>query len=558
MLRKKNRKQRKRTTFIRLFARNAVIGLLLTAIFAGAFFIGGREYLFSQAEQELYFRTSRLQATISSAENTETLTKESLISSLRFSSGYATEHNLISTMTENSAALAVITDEEGNILYSSQNGLQALIRFSDEEKKIMLCDTESLAVPELTQLKEDFHAMAKKQTENVYTNFHLLSAYVNDKNNQFIPHEAIIRLVQYHPRNETENKIIESKQYSITIPDEEDYRLISVNQSVDYPSIGLSGFFGTDNVHFDELINDERMQNIIRSGTDSENGFYNESSTTNIYYMKSAIWLSGEKHALFVAFRADIGNSAVKSVYFRTITIFMIIMLIIAFLDSWRKNVRNQAEYAFADYQKALTDNLAHDLKTPLMAIGGYAENLIENQLSETEKTKYLQSILDNVSYTDSIISRTLELNSIYPLNSLKKEKVDIFSLIEQTSEKYTLLLEEKNIPLTVSGQAEITADMRLLETVIENLLSNAVKYTAENGTIQISINSKSCCISNTVRKKIDVSELKQPFKKGDTARSGKSGSGLGLSLADKAAEANHFQLILSCSNTEYTAELKF
>ncbi|MDE6658352.1 MAG: HAMP domain-containing histidine kinase [Oscillospiraceae bacterium] len=565
---KKIRNQNKRTTFIKLFARNMVIGLLLTAVFAGVLFSAGQKYIFSQAKNELYYKASALQTSVSAEENMENRSKESLISSLRLSANYnitlSADFQIAPDYTENCTALVVITDEEDNILYSSRKGLQAVICLSKEEKESMLCNMEAFSIPELTQLEEDYYAMKNKETPDTYAHFNLLSAYVNSEKNSFIPHEAELNLIQFDPKvkREKENtKVIETKQYNITMPDKEDYILIEFDQSdlsSDYPIAVLDGFFGTDKYHFDELINDKTLQQIAIHSSSTIGGFYGISSTAGIYHSKSSIWLDGQKKFLVIVFKIDAWNSVTKPLYFRIVAIFLIIVLFIAFLDSWRRNVKNQAEYAFADYQKALTNNLAHDLKTPLMAISGYTENLIENKLSVAEKNKYLQSILDNIAYTDSIISHTLELNNIHQLNSLKKEKIHVLSLVEQVLEKYELLLDKRNISLKISGQAEIIAEPDLLKTVMENLISNAVKYTAENGTIQITICSKSCSISNTVSEKIDVTELKHPFKKGDTARSGKLGSGLGLSIADKAAEENHFQLILSCSDTEYTAKVIF
>ncbi|MBD5142080.1 MAG: hypothetical protein HDT22_00465 [Ruminococcus sp.] len=565
---KKNRKPKKRTTFIKLFARNAVIGLLLTAVFAGVLFSAGKKYIFSQARSELYQKINSLQTSVSATDNMQSRSKESLISSLRFSANYnitlSADFQIASDYTENCTALVAITDEKGNILYSSRKGLQAIIRLNEEEEKeSMLCNTEVLSIPELTQLEEDYYAMKNKETPDTYVHFNLLSAYVNSEKNSFIPHEAELNLIRFDPKGKKEDEVIETKQYNITMPDKENYILIEFNQSdssSNYPIAVLDGFFGTDKYHFDELIHDKTIQQSVIPSQNLSIGFgtYGISSTVDIHHSTSNIWLDGERNFLVVIFKVDAWNSVTKPLYFRIVAIFLIIVLFIAFLDSWRRNVKNQAEYAFADYQKALTNHLAHDLKTPLMAISGYTENLIENKLSTTEKNKYLQSILDNIAYTDSIISRTLELNNMHELNSLKKEKIHVLSLVEQISEKYGLLLDKKNILLKISGQAEITADLDLLKTVIENLISNAVKYTVENGTIQIKINPKSCSISNTVSEKIDVAELKRPFKKGDTARSGKLGSGLGLSIADKAAEANHFRLILSCSDTEYIAKLIF
>ena len=444
---KKNRKPKKRTTFIKLFARNAVIGLLLTAVFAGVLFSAGKKYIFSQARSELYQKINSLQTSVSATDNMQSRSKESLISSLRFSANYnitlSADFQIAPDYTENCTALVAITDEKGNILYSSRKGLQAIIRLNEEEEKeSMLCNTEALSIPELTQLEEDYYAMKNKETPDTYVHFNLLSAYVNSEKNSFIPHEAELNLIRFDPKGKKEDEVIETKQYNITMPDKENYILIEFNQSdssSNYPIAVLDGFFGTDKYHFDELIHDKTIQQSVIPSQNLSIGFgtYEISSTVDIHHSTSNIWLDGERNFLVVIFKVDAWNSVTKPLYFRIVAIFLIIVLFIAFLDSWRRNVKNQAEYAFADYQKALTNHLAHDLKTPLMAISGYTENLIENKLSTTEKNKYLQSILNNIAYTDSIISRTLELNNMHELNSLKKEKIHVLSLVEQISEKY-------------------------------------------------------------------------------------------------------------------------
>ena len=99
---------------------------------------------------------------------------------------------------------------------------------------------------------------------------------------------------------------------------------------------------------------------------------------------------------------------------------------------------------------------------------------------------------------------------------------------------------------------------MSSLGTIVENLVSNAVKYTTENGTINAELDKKRLVITNTVAAKVDVKKLKQPFVRGDASRSNTQGSGLGLSLADRAAVMNGMVLKLACTDTEFRAELKF
>lgn len=554
---KRNRKK-KRTTFARLFTRNAVIGLFVTAVFAGILFSEGTQYIWSQARNELYYR---MQGTIEEAQK-EDYSDEKLTYSLRVSANFGialppdpNRFQIVPDITENCTALIAILDENGDICYSSRRGLSSLILLSEDKRGFMLCNTEVLDIPEVTELEEAYYAMLGKETMFTDVQFHMSSAYVNAETNSFIPHEAVLNLVQYDPKAYEKKEIIETKPYTITLPRMEGYELVKFDAAEEsYPRAYICSFSGTNRDHFDELM--QEMERVKTQCSPSSGGFYGSGITSKIWYDISYAYLDGSRKTILVAYKIDAWNSVTKPLYFGIVAVFMMAVLLIAFLDSWRRNVKYQAAYAFEDYQRALTNDLAHDLKTPLMAIGGYAENLIEGKLSEEERKRYLQSILDNVAYTDSIITRTLELNNMQQIEDVKKEKLNVRMMVERIVEKYSLMLEERNITVETDGQAEITANLGLFETAIENLISNAVKYTPENGHIQIRISPKCCKISNTVNGKVDTSDLKRPFTKGDEARGGKCGSGLGLSIAEKAAGANHFKLVLSCSDTEYTAEL--
>ncbi|MBR1458387.1 MAG: sensor histidine kinase, partial [Oscillospiraceae bacterium] len=91
-----------------------------------------------------------------------------------------------------------------------------------------------------------------------------------------------------------------------------------------------------------------------------------------------------------------------------------------------------------------------------------------------------------------------------------------------------------------------------------DNLLSNAVAYTPQDGTIRITLTDHRLTMQNTVTKQIDTTELKRPFITGDAARSKQTGSGLGLSIADAAANAQGFRLTLQCSDNAFTAMLHY
>lgn len=556
---KKNRKKsniykRKRKTFAGLFAKNTAMGIFLTVVFAVGLYVWGIDRISSLTRHELEATTSAMQQFIDKAEN-DKMGDSWLTSRLRMYSSYNLylheKCQINPQYTENCTALTAIFDEDNNIIYSSsKEDLTSFIVFSKDEKYSMMCNTEALNIPELNQLYEDYKAL---KTDNGI-HFKLKSAYVNTESMTFIPHEIEMLWYELYVYDAP----VETKQYNITV-DMDGYELVEFNDTAgrkpEYPYNSMCNFFGTDKQEFNKLINDNNLSAQIRF--ENASGFYGESDTSGIYYRIQKVWLGGGWKKLVVAFKIDAWNNMTKPLYFKFVALFLLAMLIIAFLDAWRHNVKNKADYMFEDYQKNLTDSLAHDLKTPLMAIGGYAENILSGSLSGEEINKYLSSIMDNVSYTDSIITRTLELNSMNSIN-IKREQADVYKLAGDAIEKYSLMLDERNITVNINGKAEISTDVCMLKTILENLISNAVKYTPENGKVSINISNRSLRITNTVGKKIDVKDLKKPFIKGDEARSNQSGSGLGLAIAETAALLNGFKLVISCTDSEFTAELKF
>ena len=569
--------KRKRKTFKGILVKNVLMGLFLTVIFAIGLFNVGREYILSQAEKQCSYNLSYMQQAISNDMNEQSLGPQALSALMR---NYASFNIVLDDMgkyqmnqnTENCHALVRLTDKDGNIIHSSRMGLQSLVIFGKDDKEFLFCDTENKEFPELQQLEQDYMEMLKKETSfrdkyikenySVYSETVIKSAYVNREEGLFIPHETEINLIKYYLNDNPElDEILETKEYNINIPEKDGYELMEfslsdankIEKSEDfvYPRMSfLCGFYGTDKEAFEKLSSENPP---VRSAL---GGMYGTASGGITCYQNATIYIDGEPHILSVMLHVEPWNSVSKPLYFKLVIIFLIAMIVIALFDAWRRNVKNQAEYMFEDYQKNLTNSLAHDLKTPLMAIGGYVENILTGNLTKDETNKYLSSVMDNISYTDSIITRTLELNTINNIN-IKREKCGLSELVNDAVEKYSLLLDERNISVHTDGTGEISADTSMLKTIIENLISNAVNYTTKNGKINISISDKNLIIKNTVDKKIDVKELKKPFTKGDKSRSNNSGSGLGLAIAENASAINGFKLNISCTDTEFIAELK-
>jgi signal transduction histidine kinase len=194
-------------------------------------------------------------------------------------------------------------------------------------------------------------------------------------------------------------------------------------------------------------------------------------------------------------------------------------------------------------YRSETTNALAHDLKTPLSIISGYAQNLMEN--IHTEKREYYACNINiNVTRMDHIIKEMLDL-SRYDLDYTKLlfEDVSLGELCTKLLDYYQQVCEDKHISISLEGNAVIKSDTSLIERVINNFFINAVDNTPEGGTIQINISDNTWKIYNSGSQITEniIDEIWQPYKKGDASRSNKKGTGLGLSIASKILDLYQF-----------------
>lgn len=238
--------------------------------------------------------------------------------------------------------------------------------------------------------------------------------------------------------------------------------------------------------------------------------------------------------------------------------ITLLVFIIIALLRTSKEYAVLSAHYAIEDHRREMTDRLAHDLKSPLMVISGYAENLSEN-VNPENRQHYADAILENVRYMDNIIADVLDLSKLEDgAVKTNPEDLDAAEIIRELGANYEECFRKNEVKFTCEGSAPFTADKALMKTILDNLLSNAVKYTDKGGSVTVKCESGRVCISNTCADadKLDFSKLTDPFVKGDNSRSGRKGSGLGLSIASTAAARLGLKLSLSAENGMFKAEL--
>ncbi len=239
--------------------------------------------------------------------------------------------------------------------------------------------------------------------------------------------------------------------------------------------------------------------------------------------------------------------------------VLFVIILVASIIWAKLSHTKYSAKYDSDELRRNMVDALAHDLKSPLTAISGYAENLANGTHPEKNE-HYTTAIMENVEYMNSIISSTLALSKVENCTALHKEQIDVTALTNELYEKYRPQAEEKGISYSSEGSCIVTADRALISQVMENLITNAVKYTPDGGSITVSSKAKSISVVNTCNDtaKLQSQDLTAPFTKGNESRSDRTGSGMGLAIAKSACHRNSCTMKIKCEQNSFTATIKF
>ena len=221
--------------------------------------------------------------------------------------------------------------------------------------------------------------------------------------------------------------------------------------------------------------------------------------------------------------------------------------------EEMRKRLKESAEekVLLDKENKELISNISHDLKTPITAVKGYVEGIMDGVADTPEKMdRYVKTIYNKTNEMDHLINELtfyskIDTNRIpYTFSKLNVE--DYFS---DCAEEVGLELETRGIELVYANYVEsgvlVIADGEQIRRVIHNIISNAIKYMDKpKGIIQIRVKDVGDFIQVEIEdngKGIaakDIAYIFDRFYRTDVSRnSSKGGSGIGLSIVKKILE---------------------
>lgn len=193
---------------------------------------------------------------------------------------------------------------------------------------------------------------------------------------------------------------------------------------------------------------------------------------------------------------------------------------------------------------------MSHDLRTPLNAIMGFSDALrlrIAEKIGRAKEVEYFDHIHSSAAHLLDLINDLLDLSSIEGgAFRITPEDIDMAELVDEVVTESRSAARSADVVFRVTAQtdaAKAYCDRVAMHRMISNILGNAVKYSPEGGVIDVVIASDFENISITI---IDDGEgfplgrldsLRTPFTQADSK---KDGVGLGLTIVDVLAKAQH------------------
>lgn len=211
------------------------------------------------------------------------------------------------------------------------------------------------------------------------------------------------------------------------------------------------------------------------------------------------------------------------------------------------------------NYRKEFIGDISHELKTPIFAIQGFIETLLNGALEDEEvNIIFLQKAMRNVNRLIFLTKDLMEISRL-ETGELKSEIEDVFlhELVQEVVESLTYKAEKEEVELVVDDfdpNTLIQGDKNQLRQVFINLIENGIKYNMKGGKVDVGIRESEIPdkIEFYVRDtgmgidEMDLPRVTERFFRVDKSRSReRGGTGLGLSIVKHIIEAHGEELFI-------------
>ncbi|NLY20522.1 MAG: GHKL domain-containing protein [Tissierellia bacterium] len=194
--------------------------------------------------------------------------------------------------------------------------------------------------------------------------------------------------------------------------------------------------------------------------------------------------------------------------------------------------------------------NVSHELKTPLTSIYGFSE-LLNNKMvpSESDKDEMIEQIYNESKRLISLTDDIMKISKLEDDDQIMKSVVNLKDIAIEIIRSSKKAIDEKQIEVSIIGEADILANETMMWEMLMNLIENAIKYNRQNGKIVIEMHDEDKIYLKVSDTGIGIPKEKQKriferFYRVDESRNKKSGgTGLGLSIVKHVVKKHNGEI---------------
>lgn len=209
-------------------------------------------------------------------------------------------------------------------------------------------------------------------------------------------------------------------------------------------------------------------------------------------------------------------------------------------------------------YQRQYSENLSHELLTPLAVIRTKAELIFQNPNLRESDLLNLDRILQTVQRLSKVNQALILLSKINNNQFVDEEEIDLKELINDSLENFEDQIRKKQLTvrLDLSDGKKIISNRNLLHILIVNLVKNAVFHNVENGSIHVSLKKKVLTITNTgLESNINPEDYFQRFV---SHKKNNDSIGLGLAIVKQICTFLGYDIVYNSVNAKHEVIVKF
>lgn len=210
------------------------------------------------------------------------------------------------------------------------------------------------------------------------------------------------------------------------------------------------------------------------------------------------------------------------------------------------------------DYQhlKHLTDNVSHEMLTPLAVITSKLDTLIQHELLPSEISEQIEDIYIATSRLSRMNQTLLLLARIENKLIADTEQIDLKEFLSDKIKQFNEITAARHIQVTSDLLArQVIANKHLVDILLNNLISNAIWHNFEHGEVQIILNEHVLIFQNTGQPLAgDEDRIFERFKKGTKSE----GTGLGLALVKNICKFYGWEISYYYKNERHNFKIGF